>query len=308
MARSKGLPEPLRFLENRKRPNLRTDATLAGKACVVTGATSGVGLATARRFARDGASLVLVARNAEKAARIRAELAASGAASVEVVIADFADLAQVRDAAEEILRVAPRIDVLVNNAGMHATKRTFTPAGIETVLCVNHLAPFLLTRLLLPRLIESGARILDVNSEGHRFSAFHADDPRWERHHYTGLRGYGASKTAQLLTVWEFADRLAGTGATIVAAHPGDVRTGIGSNNGRLYRWFDRHFTARMLDDVAVSGEAMHYLAAAPELQGVSGRFFHRTVEEMPAPHALDRALGKRVWALSSRWVGLPED
>jgi NAD(P)-dependent dehydrogenase (short-subunit alcohol dehydrogenase family) len=304
---AKGLPDPLKFLENRRAPQKRTEASLAGKVCVITGATSGVGLSAARRFARGGASLVLLARSAEKAERVRAELSETCGVPVSVVLADFTDLAQVRAAAEELLRTTPRIDVLVNNAGMHATKRSTTPAGIETVLCVNHLAPFLLTRLLLPLLVDSGARILDVNSEGHRFSAFHPDDILWKRHHYTGLKGYGASKTAQLLTVWEFADRLAGSGATIVAMHPGDVRTNIGSNNGRLYRWFGRHVTARLLKDVATSGEALYYLAAAPELSGVSGRFFHLTVEEKPAPHALDRSLGKRVWSLSNQWVGLPD-
>jgi len=304
----KGLPEPLRFLENRKAPVKTTAAPLTGRICVITGATSGVGLSAARRFAKGGASLVLLARSPEKAETVRADLAATYGVSVRVVVADFSDLAQVRAAAGEILDTTPRIDVLVNNAGMHSTKRTFTPAGLETVLCVNHLAPFLLTRLLLPRVVESGARILDVNSEGHRFSTFHPDDVRWERHHYAGLKGYGASKTAQLLTVWEFADRLAGTGATILAMHPGDVRTNIGANNGRLYNWFNRNVTARALDDVAKSGEALYYLAAAPELAGVGGRFFHLTVEETPAPHALDRALGKRVWSLSCRLAGLPED
>ena len=155
------------------------------------------------------------------------------------VIADFSDLETVRAAAEILLRDYPRIDVLINSAGLYSTTRTTTRDGFETVFCVNHLAPFLLTYLLLERLKQSApARIIQVNSEGHRFGGLDLDDLNWEHRRYNGYRGYGASKIAQLLTTWEFADRLQGTGVTINAMHPGDVRTNIGNNNGPLYRWF----------------------------------------------------------------------
>jgi NAD(P)-dependent dehydrogenase (short-subunit alcohol dehydrogenase family) len=200
----------------------------------------------------------------------------------------------------------PRIDVLIQSAGIHSTTRTFTAAGLETVFCVNHLAPFLLTELLLERMKESApSRIIDVNSEGHRFAGFDPDDIAWERRHYSGLRGYGASKTAQLLTVWELADRLAGSGVTVNAMHPGDVRSNIGSNNGVVYRTFKRLVISPSLKDPAISGEALYYLAAAPEMAGVSGRFFHLTIDEKPAAHALDRALAKRTFALSRELAGI---
>ena len=162
---------------------------------------------------------------------------------------------------------------------------------------MNHLGPFLLTHLLLERMKQSApARIIQVNSEGHRFGGLDLDDLDWERRPYIGLRGYGASKIAQLLTTWEFADRLQGSGVTINAMHPGDVRTNIGNNNGPLYRWFLHNVTWRMLKDPVISGEALYYLAAAPELAEVSGRFFHLTIDEKPAAHALDREMGRRVW------------
>lgn len=303
------LPEQLRFLANRRAVQKTTDASMRGKVCVVSGSTSGVGLAAVRRLARGGADIVMVCRNREKAEPIRDELAASHGLRVDIVIADFRDLASVRTAAGELLGRFPRIDVLVNSAGIHSTTFGTTPAGIETVFCVNHLAPFLLTHLLLERMKASApSRIIQVNSEGHRFCPFDPDDLDWRRRHYTGLKGYGASKTAQLLTVWELADRLAGSGVTINAMHPGDVRTNIGRNNGIVYRSFKRLFIWPMLKDPVISGEAIYWLAAAPEMVGVSGRFFHLTIEEKPAAHALDRELGRRAWSLSLALTGLASD
>ena len=171
---------------------------------------------------------------------------------------------------------------------------------------MNHLAPFLLTHLLLERLKQSAAaRIIQINSEGHRFGGLDLADLSWEHRRYNGYRGYGASKIAQLLTTWEFADRLQGTGVTINAMHPGDVRTNIGNNNGPLYRWFQRIAIGPTLKDPAISGEALYYLAAAPELTDVSGRFFHLTIDEKPAAHAMDRQKGRQVWDESLRLTGL---
>jgi retinol dehydrogenase-13 len=299
-------PEQLQFMANRRAVQKNTDASMRGKVCVVAGSTSGVGLAAIRRLARGGADIVMVCRNRAKAEPIRDELAGKHGVRAEIVIADFRDLEAVRAAAGVLLARHPRIDVLINSAGIHSTTLTTTAAGMETGFCVNHLAPFLLTHLLLDRMKQHApARIIQVNSEGHRFCTLDLDDLGWKRRRYTGLRGYGASKTAQLLSVWEFADRLAGSGVTINAMHPGDVRTGIGSNNGPAYRVFKRTFIWPMLKDPAISGEALYYLAAAPEMAGVSGRFFHLTIDEKPAAHALDRELGKRAWDASMALSGL---
>ena len=300
------LPEELQFIENARLPQKTTDARMDGRLVVITGATSGVGYQAARHLAQGGANLVIVCRDAAKAARVQAELQREYAVSVDVVIADFARLAQVRQAAETILARHPRIDVLVNNAGLHNTHRRLTEDGIEMVFCVNHLASFLLTRLLLGRLLESApARIIQVNSQGHRFGGLDLDDLNWDVRHYKGLQGYGASKVAQLLTVWEMADELAGSGVTINAMHPGEVRTNIGMNNEWLYRWYKRHLLWWMLKEPVISGNAIYYLAAAPEMATVSGRFFNQTIDEKPAAHALDRELGKRVWRISEELTGL---
>jgi NAD(P)-dependent dehydrogenase (short-subunit alcohol dehydrogenase family) len=171
---------------------------------------------------------------------------------------------------------------------------------------VNHLASFALTWMLLDTMKNSApSRIIHVNSQGHRFGGLAVRDLRWERRHYTGLRGYGASKTAQLLTVWQFAEILEGSGVTINAMHPGAVRSNIGNNNGPLYRWYKNTILSRTLGDPAIAGQAIHYLATAPELETVNGRYFNLTHPEKPAPHALDREVGRIVWDQSLKMAGL---
>ncbi len=294
------------FIENRRAIQKTTTASMTGRVCVVSGSTSGVGLAAVRRLARGNAHIVMVCRNPGKADIVRKEIVAQYGVPVDIVSADFSDLGDVHRAAEILSRDYPRIDVLINSAGLHSTGRTTTKDGFETVFCVNHLAPFLLTHLLLERLRQSApARIIQVNSEGHRFGGLDLTDLNWEHRRYRGLQGYGASKVAQLLTTWEFADRLRGSGVTINAMHPGDVRTNIGNNNGPLYRWFQHNVTWHVLKDPVISGEALYYLAAAPEMVDVSGHFFHLTVDEKPAAPALDREKGRQVWDLSLQLTGL---
>lgn len=302
------LPEELQFIANARMTQKTTDARMDGRVCIITGATSGVGYQAVRRLARGGAHIVMVCRNAQKAARVKQEIAQEFQAKVDCIQADFSRFGDVRKAAAEILQKYPRIDVLINNAGVHYTHRTLNENGIEIVFAVNHLASFLFTRLLLDRLAESApARILQVNSQGHRFGGLDLDDLNWEKRRYKGLQSYGASKVAQLLTVWEFADQLKGSGVTINAVHPGEVKTNIGMNNGWLYRVYQRYLLWWILKDPVISGEAIYYLAAAPEMAEISGRFFNLTIDEKPAAHALDRRLGRRVWAISEELTGLSQ-
>jgi retinol dehydrogenase-13 len=306
--RERKLPDELIFLANRRAMQKTTTASMSGKICVVSGSTSGVGLEAIKRLARGKAHIVMVCRNLEKAGPIRKEIISQFNTPVDIVRSDFSDLGDVRNAADFIVKTYPRIDVLINSAGLHSTTRILTKEGFELVFCVNHLAPFLFTSLLIDRLKGSiPARIIQVNSEGHRFGGLDLNDLNWEHRPYIGLRGYGASKVAQLLATWEFADRLEGSGVTINAMHPGDVKTNIGNNNGPLYRWFLHHVTWHTLKDPVISGEALYYLAASPEMSTVSGRFFHLTIDEKPAPPALDRAVGKQIWSISEKLTGLSE-
>jgi NAD(P)-dependent dehydrogenase (short-subunit alcohol dehydrogenase family) len=300
------LPEELQFIANARMVQKTTQSRMDGRVCIITGATSGVGYQAAQRLAQGGAHLVLVCRNRDKAARVQDDLKRLYAAQIDVLQADFSRLADVRKASAALLANYPRIDVLINNAGVHNTRRTLTEDGLETVFCVNHLSSFLLTRLLLDRLIESApARIIQVNSQGHRFGGLDLNDLNWDRRPYNGFKGYGASKVAQLLTVWELSDILKGSGVTINAMHPGEVRTNIGMNNGLLYRWYQRYLIGWILKDPIISGNAIYYLAAASEMAGVSGKFFNLTMDEKPAPHALDRSTGKCIWKISEERTGL---
>ena len=302
------LPEELNFIENSRKPQKRTSQSLDDSICILTGATSGVGYATAARLAEAGANLILVNRNPEKAQQVKDKITSKYPASIHLYQADFSDLDQVRQTADTILTNHPHINILINNAGLHNTQRTLTKTGTETVFTVNHLASFLFTMLLLPRIKESQpARIIQVNSQGHRFGGLDLEDLNWEKRRYKGLQGYGASKVAQLLTVWELAEQLKDTQVTINAMHPGAVATNIGMNNGLLYRWYQRYLLFPLLDGPDISAEAIYYLAAAPEMDGVSGKFFNQTIEEKPAKHALDRDLGKQVWEISIKMTGLQE-
>lgn len=300
------LPEELRFITNSRLPQKYAGESMDGKVCVISGATSGVGYEAALRLAKGGARIVMMVRNKEQAARVCSEIRALSPHSPAYFLADFRDLDQVAAATEAILANYPRIDVLINNAGVHMTTRQLTKAGHETAFCVNHLASFLVTSLLLKRMVASApSRIIQVNSEGHRFNGLRIDDLTWEKRRYRGLQGYGASKTAQLMTVWEFDDLLRGTGVTINAMHPGAVKSQIGHNNGKLYNMYSRLFIQPLLKDPKISGDAIYYLAASPELEGVSGKFFHLTNEEIPAPHAMNRELGRQIFQRSKELTRL---
>lgn len=306
MAAKFTIPEELDFLRAGRLPQKVSTTSMDGKICIITGATSGVGHETALRLAKAGAKIILMVRNKEKAEKLCAEIRSITTYEPDYFLADFADLSQVRKATLEILKKYSRIDVLINNAGIHNTTRQLTVDGHEAAFAVNHLASFLITSLLLKRMVESApSRIIQINSEGHRFNGLRLDDLNWEKRRYNGYKGYGASKTAQLMTVWELSDLLKGKGVTINAMHPGAVKSNIGTNNGILYNLFSRYLIQPGLKSPVISGEAIYYLASAPEMEGVSGKFFNLTNEEITAPHARNREIGLQVFQKSIEWSKL---
>ena len=299
-------PDQLMFILNDMAVQKHSEESMTGKLCVISGATSGVGYEAAKALAAGGANICMVARNEHKAKTVKEEIETKYSVVVDYVLADFSDLNQVEKAALAIADKYSKIDVLINSAGIHSTRRVLNQDGVEMVFCVNHLAPFLFTQLLINKMIlSSPARIIQVNSEGHRFNGLNINDLNWKKRIYTGLRSYGASKTAQLLTVWQMAENLKGTGVTINAMHPGGVRTNIGHNNGRLYRWFLHNVTWHFLKDPKISGDALYYLASAKELSQTSGKFFNLTIEEKPAEHALNQESQKKIWDLSMKMTSL---
>ncbi|MBI5366219.1 MAG: SDR family oxidoreductase [Planctomycetes bacterium] len=277
---------------------------LAGKTCVITGASRGIGLETARGLGRLGARLVLVCRDRGRgeAAVAAVRAAAPDAPAAELVLADLAVLADVRRAAAEVAARCPRIDVLLNNAGLAYMQRRITPDGLEATFAVNHLAPFLFTTLLLERVRAAApARVITVSSMLHTRGRIDFGDLQSERS-YSGLGAYSNTKLGNVLFTRELAGRLAGSGVTANCLHPGGVASEIGMDNP----WWAR-VALRLVRPFLLTPEqgaqTSIWLAAAPEVAGVSGKYFVKCAEAAPAERALDAAAGRRLWEESERLV-----
>jgi len=284
------------------------ETTRRDRTCLVTGATSGIGQATAIGLARKGARLILVARDPHRGeAAVAAVKAASGNPSVELVRADLASLDSVRTLAAGIRERAPSLHVLVNNAGVVNLTRETTPDGFETTFAVNHLAHFLLTRLLLDRLVSSApARIVNVASEAHRFGSIDLADLQTEKKRYSWMRVYGASKLANVLFTYELARRLEQTGVTANCLHPGAVATRLGMNNGRIGR-----IVIPLLRPFFLSpeqgAETSIFLAASEQVEGVTGEYFVKCAPKASSRASRDARLARELWEASTRLVGLAE-
>jgi NAD(P)-dependent dehydrogenase (short-subunit alcohol dehydrogenase family) len=272
---------------------------------MITGASSGIGRATALALAQMGASLVLVCRSRERGQETVAEIAAkTGNGDVTLLLGDLSSQAEVRNVAREFLATNRLLHVLINNAGVVNLHRTLTADGIETTFAVNHLAYFLLTNLLLERLQRSApARIVNVASDAHKFGPLDLDDLGNERR-YRAMRVYGQSKSANILFTNELARRIEGSGVTANSLHPGAVATGLGKNNGGwtrpLIAFLGLFF--RTPDDGAATSV---YLASSSEVEGLSGKYFANRREQRPARAAQDPESARRLWEISAQMVGL---
>jgi NAD(P)-dependent dehydrogenase (short-subunit alcohol dehydrogenase family) len=278
---------------------------MQGKRVVITGVSQGIGYETARALCHAGAHVIGVVRNAarggEALARIQAERPAG---TLELVSADLAEQAQVRRAASEIRGRYERIDVLINNAGAVNNRRTLSAEGIELTFAVNHLAYFLLTHLLLKPLARSGAgRVVNVASEAHRFGHVYLSDLQFERR-YFGFRVYATSKLENILFTYELARRLAGRPVTANCLHPGTVASGFGRNN-RDYFGLGARLLAPFLLGPARASETSVYLAASPEVQGQSGRYYVRRKPRRSSAESRDEVLARALWEKSAAMTGV---
>jgi retinol dehydrogenase 12 len=274
-----------------------------GKVCVVTGATSGIGKATAIALARQGAQVVLVARDRGRGQATAAELGAVTATPPRLEIADLASMAQVRALADR-LGALDRIDVLVNNAGFVAGQHRVTADGFEEVLAVNHLAPFLLTNLLLGKLTASApARVITVASDAHTAARLDLDDLQLE-HGWDSWRSYANSKLANILFTRELARRLAGTGVTANCAHPGVVRTGFGREGSPLLRLAITIGRPFLLSPER-GASTIVYLATSADVAGATGGYYTKSKLGEPSRAARDDATAQRLWQLSEELTGL---
>lgn len=277
------------------------------RVCLVTGATSGIGSVAARVLAARGATVVLTARDATRAEeavqRIRHETKNT---RVNFLLADLSSQRQVRRLAEQFQASYPALHVLVNNAGGIFMRRLVTVDGYEMTFALNHLAPFLLTNLLLDELKASApARVVTVSSVAHRGARIHFDDLMYEHTPYSPMGAYGQSKLANVMFAYELARRLTGTGVTSNTLHPGFVATGFAKNNGPLYR-----VGMTLLRPFAIGPErgaqTTIHLASSAEVDGVTGQYFVRSRPAASSKISCDEQAQRRLWEISEQLTGLP--
>jgi NAD(P)-dependent dehydrogenase (short-subunit alcohol dehydrogenase family) len=279
-------------------------SALAGRICVVTGANRGIGRATVQGLAELGASLVLVCRRREDGERVSREIAAKELPPPDVVAADLSSQASIRQAAAEIQARYPKLHVLINNAGIIPRRREVTVDGLEMQFAVNHLAYFLLTNLLLPQL-RAGApsRIVNLSSGAHSQASLDFTDLQSERG-YDPKEVYGRTKLANILFTYELARRLGASGVTVNCLTPGVVATRMLADYMGVPRagaGVDSTFGASPEE----GAETSIYLAASPEVEGVTGEYFDDMKPADSSRESHDAAVARRLWLASERLTGL---
>jgi NAD(P)-dependent dehydrogenase (short-subunit alcohol dehydrogenase family) len=279
-----------------------------GKICLVTGATNGIGKATAQALAQMGATVVIVGRNAPKTAQIVGEIrSASGNKNVDSLLADLSSQQDVRRLADEFKSSYPHLHVLLNNAGGTFATRQLSVDGIEMTFALNHLAYFLLSNLLLDTIKSSApARIINVSSDAHSGGIIDFDNLQGERS-YSSFGPYGNSKLANILFTTELARRLEGTGVTVNALHPGLTSTGFGQNNPGFIMKIMGVLIPLIARSPEKGAETSIYLASSPEVQSITGKYFVDCKVTQPAPQANDGAVAKQLWDVSAEMLHLAD-
>jgi len=277
---------------------------MAGRTVLVTGGSGGIGRATAMGLATMGAHLAITGRDRERTERAAREIRAAGGGPVDLFVADLSSQSEVRRLADEVLQSLSRIDVLVNNVGGYWNTRHVTADGLERTFALNHLAPFLLTDLLLDRLAQSApARVVTVSSNVPRIGRIDFDDLQGERS-YSGARADNQSKLANVVFTYELARTLQATSITANALHPGLVSTSFGAEDPggvqRLLTPFMRPFMKAPAQGAATS----IHVASAPDLERVTGRYFANRKPTRSSARSYDEAAGARLWQVSADLVG----
>ena len=279
---------------------------MAGKTVLITGATGGIGKATAVGLARLGARVGITGRDLARAEAVAADIrAAADNPVVDAFAADMSSQAEVRRLAREVLDAYPRLDVLVNNVGGFWTHRHVTADGLEHTFALNHLAPFLLSMLLLDRLKASApARIVTVASGAHTLGRLDFDDLQAEQK-YSGQRAYNASKLANVMFTYELARRLQGSRVTATVLHPGVVRTAFGAEDQSVFFRLMLPLMRPFMKTTAEGAATSIYLASSAQAAGVTGQYFANSKPKKSSKSSYDSAASRRLWQVSTDLVGL---
>jgi retinol dehydrogenase-14 len=279
---------------------------MAGRVVLITGGTGGIGKATAIGLATVGARVGITGRDPARAEQAAADIrAGSGNPAVDAFAADMSSQAEVRRLAAAVLDSYPRLDVLVNNVGGFWAHRHPTTDGLEHTFALNHLAPFLLTNLLLDRLkASSQARVVTVSSGAQSAGRIDFDDLEGARN-YSGQRAYSQSKLANIMFTFELARRLEGTGVTANCVHPGVVRTNFGAEDQAWLFTIVSHAVLPFLKTPTQGALTSIYLASSPDIDGVSGQFFANRKPKTANKLAYDTDMAARLWQVSADLVGM---
>lgn len=281
---------------------------MAGKICMVTGATAGIGTFTAKALAAQGAEVIITGRNQQKTENtVRQIKSETGNESVDYLLADFSDLQQIHEMARSFKERFSRLDILVNNAGAFFNTRRKTPYGVEMTFLVNHLSPFLLTNLLLETMVSNlPARIVNVSSDAHQYDRMNFDDLGFQ-HGYFGMKAYARSKLANIVFTYELARRLTGSQVTVNALHPGHVATDIWKTNfsfiGPALKWVMGLFalTPEQGADNSI------YLASSPDVAKITGRYFVKREPVQSAPISCDEKVAQKLWEISEKLTSIAQ-
>ena len=279
------------------------DRPMAGRTVLVTGASSGIGRATALGLAAMGAHVAITGRDSGRTEDAAREIRAAGGGQVDAFVADMSSQSEVRRLADEVLAELPRIDVLVNNVGGYWNTRHVTADGLERTFAVNHLAPFLLTNLLLDRLSEGAtSRVVTVASNAQAMGRIAFDDLQGEAD-YSGARAYNQSKLANVLFTYELARRQGAAGVTANALHPGVVSTAFGAEDpGRAQRLLVPLMRPLMKGPAAGAATSVH-LASAPGLERETGGYYAKSRARRSSSRSYDEAVAARLWQVSAELV-----
>lgn len=283
-------------------------AQMTGKTVLVTGASGGIGMATAIGLSKLGAHVAITGRNSDRVRAAARAIQSAGGGTVDAFVADLSSQSEVRRLAAEVLERLPRLDVLVNNAGGYWNTRHVTDDGLEHTFALNHLAPFLLTNLLLVRLAQArAARVVTVSSNAQALGRIDFDDLQ-AADGYSGARAYNQSKLGNLLFTYELSRRLHGTSVTANALHPGVVNTSFGKEDPA---WLQRRlvpFVRPLMKSPAHGAATSIYVASAPALGKATGLFFTRSQPKRSSPRSYDTAVAARLWQVSADLTGLAAD